>query len=341
MARTTKLSNPGAQAAKLRAGFNRFLKGAVAGPTENEIGIDILLDQTAVNAAIADMEAKLGTFDQKLKRSLGGARNKLDVVRRLERAALQGKIPLPAEYAANLPADIVDKAAKARMRYLAKGQPDGLLSKIGMSRQNLFRLAQRGPSQLVSSLFGQEQALGLGGATLAGIAAVKALTTVLGMAANYREFRRQGNNVLEATKRTALTTVQKVVTGLANITGVSAGAGDFAAMLGGTDTDTGRRVVREEMERWFETAKERRERERAEARDYLKTRAEALVRDYSQYLKLAQSFMDASPVGEYAVVRAIQEGLQRFGSESRTALRDIFGRPIWNVVRRAGIDGAH
>lgn len=336
-----KRLNAGALAAAIRGGFRRFKGGDKLGPTDEEIALNVTLDSPAFKAAIADIEAELGELDAKARRALAGARNSTEVLRRLQRLAANNQAPPATTPTSNLPGQSISAAAKARMQAAKQPRAEAGATRSLWNRQNLFRLAQRGPSQLVSSLFGQDQALGFGGATLAGIAAVKAITTILGIAANYREFRRQGNNVLEATKRTALNTVQKVVTGLANVTGVSAGAGDVAALLGGTDEQTGRRVVREEMERFFETAKERRERERAEARDYLKTRAEALVRDYSQYLKLAQSFMDASPVGEYAVTRAIQEGLQRFGSESRTALRDIFGRPVWNVVRRAGIDGAH
>lgn len=336
-----KRLNAGALAAAIRGGFRRFKGGDKLGPSDEEIALNVTLDSPAFKAAIAEVEAELGELDARARKALAGARNSTEVLRRLQRLAANNQVPPAATPTSALPAQTIGAAAKARMKAAKEPRIEVSSSRSAFNRQNLFRLAQRGPSQLVSSLFGQDQALGMGGATLAGIAAVKAITTMLGMAANFREFRRQGNNTWEATKRTALSTVQKVVTGLANITGVSAGAGDVAAMIGGTDTDTGRRVVREEMERFFETAKERRVREREEARDYLKARAESLVRGYQQYLKLAQSFMDASPVGEYAVVRAIQEGLQRFGSESRTALRDIFGRPIWNVVRRAGIDGAH
>lgn len=336
-----KRLNAGALAAAIRGGFRRFKSGDKLGPTDEEIALNVTLDSPAFKAAIADIEAELGELDAKARKALAGARNSTEVLRRLQRMAANNQVPPASTPGTALPGSTVGAAAKARMKAAKEPRIDAGSTRSVFNRQNLFRLAQRGPSQLVSSLFGQDQALGFGGATLAGVAAVKAVTTMLGAAASYREFRRQGTSVAEAAKRTALGTVQKVVTGLANITGVASGAGDVAALLGGTDEATGRRVVREEMERWFETAKERRERERSEAREYLKTRAESLVRGYQQYLKTSQSFIDASPVGEYAVVRAIQEGLQRFGSESRTALRDIFGRPVWNVVRRAGIDGAH
>lgn len=336
-----KRLNAGALAAAIRGGFRRFKSGDKLGPTDEEIALNVTLDSPAFKAAIADIEAELGELDAKARKALAGARNSTEVLRRLQRMAANNQVPPASTPGTALPGSTVGAAAKARMKAAKEPRSEISSARSAFNRQNLFRLAQRGPSQLVSSLFGQDQALGFGGATLAGIAAVKASTTMLGMAANFREFRRQGNSVAEATKRTALSTVQKVVTGLANITGVASGAGDLAALLGGTDEATGRRVVREEMERWFETARERTERVKQEQRDFVRTKSDQLARDHEQYLKLAQSYFDAAPITEYSVLKAIQEGLARRGNEGRTAVRDIFGRPVWNVVRRAGIDGAH
>lgn len=333
--------NAGALSAAIRGGFRRFKAGEKLGPTDEEIALNVVLDSPAFRAAMADLEAELGELDAKARRSLAGARNSTEVLRRLQRMAATNQAPPATTPASSLPASAVSAAARARMRAAKEPRVEQSTTRSAFNRQNLFRLAQRGPSQLVSSLFGEDQALGMGGATLAGIAAVKAITTMLGAAANFREFRRQGNSVSEATKRTALSTVQKVVTGLANITGVASGAGDVAALLGGTDEATGRRVVREEMERWFETNKERNELLRQEERDAVRTKSDQLARDHQEYLKLAQSYFDAAPVSDYTVVKAIQESLARRGNEGRTAVRDIFGRPVWNVVRRAGIEGAH
>ena len=334
--------NAGALAAALRGGLRRLKAGEKLGPTDEQIHLEAVLNSPAFKAAVADLEADLGQLDAKARRSLAGARNSTEVLRRLQKMGPAAVVaPSAPGGGLTFPTTALNAAQLARINGSKIPLQTSWLNRITMNRQSLFRLAQRGPSQLISSLFGSNNALGLGGATLAGIAAVKAVTEAMGLIANYREFKRQGNSATEALRRTANSAVQKIASGILNITGVSSGAGDVAALIGGTDTESARKAVRDMVEEFFQTSKERREHERDNDRQAVKARSEELARQHSQYLKTAQSYFDAAPVSDYTIIASLKSSLGRLGNEARTAVRDIFNRPVWNVVRRAAVEGAH